>query len=120
MALVIRVSHADHFMSAKISGAAFLKDMLELIETLSDEAIRTGARRLQLDLRGVDQDLKLTEHIMLSEHAVAKFGHLERVASIVKPGSRRGTSEHIAQQRGVQLRVFTTEEEASAWMKQAP
>ena len=116
MALAITIENTDHFMTAHVSGVADLAQMLELAGNLVDEAKRRGARRLLVDLREVRQNLKLTEHIILSEKAVSTFGRLERVATIVPEGANRGTTEHAARQRGVQFRVFNSPEAAAGWI----
>jgi hypothetical protein len=117
MQLDIRVCHLEGFMSAKVSGEGSLDNFGRMIDDLSDESMRMNATRLLLDLRRVTEHFKLTEHMIISERAASHLGHLEKVASVVPEGRRKGTSEQAAKARGVALRVFTSEDEAVAWLE---
>jgi hypothetical protein len=117
MQLGIRVSHLEGFMSAKVSGEASLDNFGRMIDDLSDESMRMNATRLLIDLRQVHERFKLAEHMTVSERAVSHLCHLEKVASVVPEGRRKGTSEQAARTRGVALRVFTSEDEAIAWLE---
>ena len=115
--LSIRVNLRESFMSVKVAGTATLGNVTAAIESISDETIRHNARRLLVDLTRVSEQLGFVDHAVISDRAATHYGHLERVASVVPSGHRRGTSEQAAQLRGMQLRVFTSREEAAAWLE---
>ena len=104
-------------MSAKVSGAASLENIRRMIDDLSDESMRMNATRLLVDLRHVSEHFKITEHMVIGDAAASQLGHLEKVASVVAEGRRKGTSEQAARLRGVALRVFTSEDDAVAWLE---
>jgi hypothetical protein len=117
MRLAVRVANTGCFMSVKASGRAeSLADMYELVNLVAAETLRLEATRLKVDLREVHQDFRFTEHFALGEKANSAFAHLQKVASLVAPGTRRGTSEQVARLQGRQLRVFTSDEECDAWL----
>jgi hypothetical protein len=115
--LSIRVNLREGFMSVKVAGTATLANVSSAIESISDETIRHNAKRLLVDLTLVREHLGFVDHAVISDKAATHYGHLERVASLVPDGRRRGTSEQAAQLRGMQLRVFTSREEAAAWLE---
>ena len=116
MPLQVRVSHLNTFMSVKVAGPAVLSDIFALIDELADESIRMGSKRLLIDLTQVQQTFKFSGHFAIGERASLSLSHLERVASLVAGDQRRGTSEQVARQRGVQLRVFVSKAEALGWL----
>jgi hypothetical protein len=115
--LSIRVNLRDGFMSVKLAGTATLGNVTAAIESISDETIRHNAKRLLVDLTQVSEQLGFVDHAVISDRAATHYGHLEKVASVVADGHRRGTSEQAGQLRGIQLRVFTSREEAAAWLE---
>jgi hypothetical protein len=115
--LSIRVNLREGFMSVKVAGTATLGNVTAAIESISDETIRHNAKRLLVDLTLVREHLGFVDHAVISDRAATHYGHLERVASVVPSGHRRGTSEQAAQLRGMQLRVFTSREEAAEWLE---
>jgi hypothetical protein len=117
MALELRVSHRESYMSAKAAGPASVQDFRVMLEAVSQETMRMSATRLLLDLRGVQEQLKFMEHVVISDVAVSLLNHLQKVASIVPEGRKKGTSEQAARLRGVALRVFTSEGEAVGWLQ---
>jgi hypothetical protein len=115
--LSIRVNLREGFMSVKIAGRLTLGNASAAIEAISDETIRHNAKRLLVDLSGVQEQMGFVDHAVLSDRAVTHYGHLEKVASVVPVGHKRGTSEQAALLRGLQLRVFTSRDEAAAWLE---
>ena len=117
MKLQIRVSHQDTFMSAKVAGRATVQDVTEMLDILSDESMRMSARRILVDLRQVTEDFAFAEHVKIGARTAVNLGHLEKVATLVAPGRKRGTSEEAALKLGVVLRTFTAKEDAIGWLE---
>ena len=61
MALEIRVSHQETYMSAKVAGHASVQDVREVFDALSDESMRMNSRRLLVDLRRVDEKFDMAD-----------------------------------------------------------
>jgi hypothetical protein len=116
--LEIRVSHRERYLSAKVAGRASVRDIHDMLDTLSDESMRLGARRILVDLTQVQEQFTSTDHLSIGDQAALNLGHLEKIASVVAEGRRKGTSEQVAGRRGVTLRVFTSEREAMAWLEE--
>jgi hypothetical protein len=118
LALEVRVNHQETFMSAKVAGRASVHDMREVLDVLADESMRMSVRRILVDLRQVQEDFEFADHVVISTHAAVNLAHLEKIASVVATGRKRGTSEEAARQRGVSLRTFTSESDAVEWLEQ--
>ncbi|HSI54764.1 MAG: STAS/SEC14 domain-containing protein [Ramlibacter sp.] len=104
-------------MSAKVAGHASVQDVREVFDALSDESMRMNSRRLLVDLRRVDEKFDMADHLIVSAAAATNLAHLEKVATLVAMGRKKGTTEEAARQRGVVLRTFTSETEAVSWLE---
>jgi hypothetical protein len=52
----------------------------------------------------------------VGEEAARQLQHLQRIASLVPPDRLTRASEKTARRSGLNLTVFTSEEEAVAWL----
>ena len=98
------------------TGEAVLADFIGLIDVVGVRTERTGHRRVLVNLLGVTEGLKFTDHFSLGDEVARKLGHLERVASVVPEERRTRTSEKVANAQGVRLKVFTAEADALLWL----
>ncbi len=116
MPLDYAIQHLPHLVIYEVTGEATLDDMHRLIDAVAEATVRSGDRRVLVNLLGVRESLKFTDHYAIGEQVARRLGHLERLASVV-PGSRRtGASEKVANAQGTLLRVFVNQDEALAWL----
>jgi hypothetical protein len=101
-----------------VKGVATIDDMITLVGVLAERTRQEGDTRVLVDLRGVENVLKFTDHFQLGEEVARKLRHLEKVASVVPPDRITRTSEKVAARQGFPLHVFTDIDEASAWLAQ--
>lgn len=95
------------YLLATLSGGASLALLCAAADFIAGVASRTGGRRVLVDMSGIQADLSFTEHLQLGTHVATRMASLERVATVVRPELRNGTSEKAAQKGGLQLRAFT-------------
>jgi hypothetical protein len=98
------------------TGPATLEDIIGLIEAISENTLRTGTSRALVNLLGVKEGLKFTDHFSVGEQVARQLGHLDKLASVVPEDRRTGTSEKVANAKGMRLRVFTSETPALEWL----
>ena len=116
MPLQYEIKHLPQLVIYEVTGQAKLEDMHRLIDEVAEATLRSGTRRVLVNLLALRENLKFTDHYAIGEQVARKLGHLDRLASVV-PGNRRtGTSEKVANAQGTLLRVFTDEAEALAWV----
>ncbi|MFC5496843.1 hypothetical protein ACFPOE_04790 [Caenimonas terrae] len=118
MPVALSFRSAPQYLVATCTGAATLQDFFGAIDALAAETRRVGATRLLVDLRGVTEQFRFTDQFSIGERARASLSHLERMASLVPEHRRTGTSEQVANQQGILLRVFTLPAAADAWLSQ--
>jgi len=106
----------DKFLLATARGPATLGDFFEAIEQAAEAVRRGRQRRVLMDLRETQQELKFTEHLQLGARVAERLAFVDRVATIVPASSRSGSSEKAAQKTGLRLRTFTDFKEALAWL----
>jgi hypothetical protein len=118
MAVTPTFHSTPQYLVATFVGAASLEDFFAAIDAIGRQALVSGASRVLVDLRGVQEQFKFTDHFSVGDRVATRLGHLERIASLVPPSRRTGTSEQVANQQGKLLRVFVSEADAIAWLTQ--
>jgi hypothetical protein len=110
------VDHRADILVVEAAGPASLGDLCGLFDFVRVTAEKNGHRRALLDLRAVENDLRFTDHLALGAHAADELQNMERVASVVDPKYRVGTSEKAAQKMGLRFRTFVDLDEARTWV----
>jgi hypothetical protein len=116
MPFSMTVDHRPDLLVVEATGIASLGDLCGLFDFVRVTAEKNGHRRALLDLRAVDNDLRFTDHLALGAHAADELQNMERVASVVDPKYRVGTSEKAAQKMGLTFKTFTDLAEAQSWV----
>lgn len=120
MSFTISTTRFPEYVQLTVSGTADLRNFVELVETAEQETVYWSDRRLLADLRNVEGRLTATEQIFLGELVAQNLPHLDRMASVVPENEITRNSEKAAQQLGMKLRVFTSRDEAVAWLLSPP
>ena len=116
MPFTVTVDHSNEYLLVKATGPALLADLYGYMDLVATIAKNMGNRRAVLDLRDTEINLGFTDHLNLGVYASDRLRNLKRVASVVSPENRTGTSEKAAQQMGLQLKTFTSLEEGLEWI----
>jgi hypothetical protein len=101
---------------AVASGRASLAQLCGMADLVATIAGMNGHRRALFDLLAVEPQLTFSEHLQFGMHFASALHQLERVASVVSPRERKGTSEKAAQKQGLAFRTFTDLDEACSWL----
>lgn len=112
----VSIHRLPEFTSVKLSGPATLDDFVKLIEGMAAESRRLGDRRMLVDQLEITTTLKFTDHFRIGEEVARHMQHLEKMASVVPPERITHTSEKVALQQGMPLRVFTSMTDAIRWL----
>jgi hypothetical protein len=120
MALSFKTDHWGGCSAVRAVGDPTLAEFLALLERIGVESEAWPYDRLLLDVRGVRSLPRREEHEAVGRHIRANLFHLKRVAAIVAPELYTGASEQAAQLGGMNLRVFTTENQALEWLLHSP
>jgi len=120
MSLDVQIHRLPQFTSVTITGPASLDDFVQLIATMGGQTRRHGDKRVLVDLLGVEGELKFTDHFQMGSQAAQHLKHLDKLASLVPADKITRTSEKVAVKQGLQLRVFTSMDEAIRWLSESP
>lgn len=116
MSIRFVVEHRETYCVVRVDGDPTLAEFVAFIERLGIEARGWRTRRALVDLRAVRTLTTAQEHRTVGHAVGTHLAALERIASVV-PGDRMTrNSETAARASGVNLRVFTSEGEAVAWL----
>jgi len=99
------------------SGPATLADLCGLASLGATVCGKGTHARALVDLRQAEPQLSFTDHLQLGSHFAEAFRDVARVATVVAPKDRVGTSEKAAQKSGLQLRTFMDIAEAEDWLR---
>jgi hypothetical protein len=110
------VMEADH-VRVTVAGQPSIDQMLSLIHLLGVDSGGWEHDVLAVDLRQVQTPFSTQEQFQLGQQAAASLAHMRRVASIVPPERVTRVSERAAQRDGTNVRVFSDESEAMAWLR---
>lgn len=99
------------------SGPATLADLCGLASLGGTVCGKASHARALVDLRQTDPQLSFTDHLQLGGHFAEAFSAVAKVATVVSPRDRVGTSEKAAQKSGLKLRTFVDLGEAEAWLQ---
>ena len=116
MPFTFTVEHGPEYATVAGGGFATLADLCGLFDVVRVTCERHGHTRALLDLREVEIQFTFTDHLALGAHAASALRSMGRVASVVDPKFRVGTSEKAARQMGLQFHTFTDVAEAIAWL----
>ena len=114
------VEHNPAYALVRVAGSPTISQILALIESVGVESQAWPQGAVLVDLREVTSLASFTEQYRLGEVAVWAFAHLSKLASLVPPERITRTSENVARQEGLNLRVFTSEAEAIGWLTESP
>jgi hypothetical protein len=112
----VSIDDAGPYFLAVASGRAQLGHLCGFADLSARVAVAKGYRRALIDLLAVEPSLSFTEHLQLGSHVASAFEPLDRVATLVPQNEKKGTSEKAARKHGLDLRTFTSLEEANAWL----
>ena len=118
MPLQTTLRRLPEFTSVKITGTASLADLVDFIAELGRSTREWGDKRVLVDLLGVENKFRFTDHFQIGEEAARQLKHLERLASVVPEDQITHTSEKVALKKGLQLRVFTSMTDAIRWLSE--
>lgn len=116
MSLSFDVEHREAYSVVRLHGAPTLGQMLSMIHLLGVETSGWPIKRVLFDLRGIRTLTSFTEHYAVGEQTARELRHLNRIASVVDVDMITHASEKTAQRSGVNLTVFTDEDEAVRWL----
>ena len=112
----VSVAHEPGVLHLKGSGTASLANLCGLASLGGTVAHRSGYTRVLVDLQDTQPQLSFTDHIQLGAHFAQEFRLAERVATVVQPRDRVGTSEKAAQRSGLTLQTFVDVGQAREWL----
>lgn len=113
----VTVAPQARYLLLVASGPATLADLCGLGSLGATVCSKGSHARALIDLRQAEPQLSFTDHLQLGSHFAEVFRDVAKVATIVAPKDRVGTSEKAAQKSGLRLRTFLDVAEAEAWLQ---
>lgn len=109
------IQYAEGFARVTITGQPVIHQFVCLVHFIAADSRTWTHRNLLVDLRGVSTLVSFTDQFTMGEEAARQLPDL-RIASLVPEHRLTRVSEKAAHHSGGQVRVFTSETEALAWL----
>jgi hypothetical protein len=118
MPFAVTIERTPHYVRINVTGSASLKNYFDLIEGAAKEMARAGDELVMVDLRRVLGRLSFTDQFFIGEIVGEKLASIRKLASLVADDPGSYNSEKVANRKGVNLRTFSSEERAIAWLRE--
>jgi hypothetical protein len=112
----VTVAHHQHFTRVTVVGRPTMEQMLLLVRVIGETSDSWANPAVLFDTRNVETEFTRGEQFRLGEEAASSLGHLKKMAALVAMERFTGLTEKGAQRSGANGRVFTSREEALAWL----
>ena len=118
MNVKLKIEEMPGYLKTTFRGASTTVEAERQFELLAKKCKSTNKNRLLLDFRGITADISLVERYELGKRTLLFSQYKCRVAAVCKPEQHDshyflGT---VAQNRVVDLRVFTNVKDAVEWL----
>ena len=118
MCVQLQIEEMPDYIKATFNGATTTKEVGRQFESLAEKCKCTNKNKLLLDFTEVPADISLMDRYDLGKRTLVFAQYKCKVAAVCKSGQRDshcflGT---VAQNRWVNLRVFTNVEDALEWL----
>jgi hypothetical protein len=116
MTVQVRYEPQPSYVAVRVAGQPTLGEFLGVLQRLGADSAGWAQKMALIDLRGVEPRYSFTEQFTIGEEVGRTLQHLHKFASVVPADRITHVSEKAARHRGIDVRVFTREEEAVAWL----
>jgi hypothetical protein len=118
MPFIVTVERTTHYARFNVTGPTSLKNYFDLIDGAAKETLMNRDALAIVDLRQVLGRLSFTDQFFIGEIVGEKLGHIRKLASLVADDPQSYNSEKVANRKGLNLRTFSSEQRAIAWLRE--
>ena len=112
----VTVERDAQYILFRVAGPASLMNYFDLIDSAAKDTLAHGDKLGMVDLRGVVGRLNFTDQFFIGDVVGQKLPHLDKLATLVAADPDSYNSQKVANRKGLNLRTFTSEEQALAWL----
>jgi hypothetical protein len=118
MTVQFQIEETPDYLVARFKGASTTEEAGRQFELLAEKCKSTNKNKLLLDFTDVPADISIVDGYDLGKRTLVFAQYKCKVAAVCKPERHDSQCflETVAQNRGVELRVFTNAEDAEEWL----
>jgi hypothetical protein len=116
MPFIVTVERLPHYVLLQVSGLASLQNYCDLVDETAQQTVAHGYTRALVDLRDVEGRLGFTDQFFIGDFVSQKLAHLAKLASVVPQDPKSYNSHRVANRKGMNMRMFGSEAQATAWL----
>ena len=114
----VRVVRLLAHLDVEVTGQLDLAQLLNTIDKLGALTQEHGDKRLLLDMTDLEGDAHVAGKMQVGEQIARCLPHLAGIASVVPADKITRASENVARSQGVRMKVFSSRDEAIAWLRE--
>ena len=118
MSIQFQIEEMPDYLAVRFTGTGAVEDVPQLFELIAEYCIRANKNKLLLDITEVHANIFLADRYFFGEETQI-FAHYNLkvavVCSLEQLDPQRFT-EKVAQNRGVNLRIFKNVKDAEGWL----
>ena len=118
MGVQLQIEEIPGYLKARFNGATTTEEAGQQFKLLAEKCKSTNKNKLLLDFTGVPADISLVDRYELGKRTLVFAQYKCKVAAVCKPHQHESTCflATVAQNRWVDLRIFTNVEDALEWL----
>jgi hypothetical protein len=118
MSVQLQIEEAPGYIKARFIGAGATEEVERQFEALAEKCKSSNKNKLLLDFTEVPADISLVDRYDIGKRTLVFAQYKCKVAAVCKPARHDSQCflETVAQNRWVDLRVFTNVEDALEWL----
>jgi hypothetical protein len=123
MKLEIQIEVREGVLLATASGNMEAGEALRLLKQVFNTASEKGIHKILVDTQATDGEMSTTDRFQLGSMFAAHVGQpttLPRLAIVGKPPTVDGFAVRVAQNRGLSVEVFSSQQDALRWLGSWP
>jgi hypothetical protein len=114
----IQLEEIIGYLAVRFTGPGTVEEAWMQFESIAEYCERANKNKLLLDFTEAQAEISLTDRYFFGERAKIFAGKTSKVATVGRPEQLdpRKFGEMVAQNRWVNVRVFTNAEDAARWL----
>jgi len=110
----------DQFVRLDVSGPPRLRDLLNLVDATHTDSQQWRGKHILLAMGNLDSAPDSFGQALFGEHIGTRLAHIRKLALVLPGDAPAAAIERLARSKGANLRVFSEEGEAIAWLAPSP
>jgi len=118
MSIQLQIEETPNYLAARFTGTGAPEEAWRQFELILENCKRANKNKLLVDFMGAHAEIHLSDRYFLGDRAEIFARYKFKIASVARPEQvdPQRFGEMVAQNRRVNVQVFTNAEDAEKWL----